>query len=252
MKALLLALIALSLAVPARAASELKLEIRDGKVTLDAKDVTVRQILAEWARVGQTRIVNLERVGSGQVTLQLTAVPEREALDIILRSLSGYMAAPRPGGSAGASAYDRILVLPTSSVAAAPRPQAPAFASPAPGAAVQPRVVPQPQLPGIPSLVLPEPADLDDDQDDDAPPASNRGIVTFGAPQPGALSQPGMIAQPAQPRTPAAGGAQQATPPSASNPWNVPSGTTTPGMVTAPAPPAGARQQAPTPPQPDR
>ena len=34
----------------------------DGRVTISAKDATIRQILAEWARVGQTRFVNAERV----------------------------------------------------------------------------------------------------------------------------------------------------------------------------------------------
>ena len=45
-------------------------------------------------------------------------MPERQALDIILRNVAGYMAAPRLASSTpGASGYDRILILPTSSVA---------------------------------------------------------------------------------------------------------------------------------------
>jgi len=32
----------------------LQLTIQDGRVSLIAKDATVRQILAEWARIGQT------------------------------------------------------------------------------------------------------------------------------------------------------------------------------------------------------
>ena len=47
-----------------------------GRSSLVAKDATVRQILAEWARVGQTRIVNGERIAGGPVTLELTNVPE--------------------------------------------------------------------------------------------------------------------------------------------------------------------------------
>ena len=43
----------------------------NGRVTLVAKDVTVREILAEWARVGQTRIVNAEKLTGGPVTLEL-------------------------------------------------------------------------------------------------------------------------------------------------------------------------------------
>ena len=51
------------------------LSIRDGLVSLDAQDVTVRQILTEWARVGKTRIVNVERITGGPITLKLDARP---------------------------------------------------------------------------------------------------------------------------------------------------------------------------------
>src|SRR5262245_17252568 len=98
----------------APADAQVRLTIADGYVTLDAKDATVRQILAEWARVGQTRIVNGERVVGSPVTLQLTHVPEGEALNIVLRSVSGYMAAPRAAAVPNASRFDRILVMPTS------------------------------------------------------------------------------------------------------------------------------------------
>ena len=40
---------------------ELRLSIANGRVTLVAHDVSVRQILDEWARIGQTRIVNAEK-----------------------------------------------------------------------------------------------------------------------------------------------------------------------------------------------
>ena len=78
------------------ARAEVHLIIRDGHVDLDARDATVRQILNEWARVGQTRIVNVEGITGAPVTLQLSNVPEAQALEILLRSVSGYMTAPRP------------------------------------------------------------------------------------------------------------------------------------------------------------
>src|SRR5580765_4452320 len=77
------------------ASADVQLTIQNGRVTLVAKDATVRQILSEWARVGQTKIVNVERIPGGPVTLELRDVPELEALDVLLRTLSGYMAAPR-------------------------------------------------------------------------------------------------------------------------------------------------------------
>ena len=88
------AFVAVALASPCWA-GQVKLDIRGGQVTLSAKDATVREILAEWARVGQTRIVNAERIGGGLLTLDLNGVPEAKALDTVLRSVAGYVAAPR-------------------------------------------------------------------------------------------------------------------------------------------------------------
>src|SRR3954468_11207547 len=101
----------LAFALPANA--EVQLSLRDGRVTLVARDATVRQILAEWARVGKTKIVNGERIPGGPLTLELKDVPEAEALDVLLRTLSGYIAAPRAALVADASLYDSILVMPT-------------------------------------------------------------------------------------------------------------------------------------------
>ena len=95
------------------ASAEVQLSIGDGRVTLVATNATVRQILTEWARIGQTKIVNVERIPGGPLTLQLTNVPEQEALDILLRSVTGYVAAPRPVAVANLSHYDRILDLET-------------------------------------------------------------------------------------------------------------------------------------------
>jgi hypothetical protein len=101
------------------------LQISAGRVTLHAQNVPVRTILAEWARVGGARIVNGDRVAGAPVTLDLEGVPERQALDIILRGVSGYVVAARELGAPGASMYDRIMILPTS---VAPRNPTPAAA----------------------------------------------------------------------------------------------------------------------------
>src|SRR5262245_46485162 len=95
-------------------AQQMTLHIREGLVTLDARNVSPRQVLAEWARVGGATIVNGDKVAGPALTLQLTDTPERQALDIILRNVSGYMLAARQPGSPGASRFDRILILPTS------------------------------------------------------------------------------------------------------------------------------------------
>src|SRR5437773_353951 len=88
------------------ASAEVQLSLQDGRVTLVAKDATVRQILTEWARIGQTTIVNVDRIPGGPVTLELSNVPEQQALDVLLRSLSGYLAAPRPAAAANLSRFD--------------------------------------------------------------------------------------------------------------------------------------------------
>ena len=77
------------------ASADVQVTMQNGRVTVIAKNATLAQILAEWARVGQTKIVNGERVPGGPVTLQLTDMPEQQALDTLLRSIAGYMAAPR-------------------------------------------------------------------------------------------------------------------------------------------------------------
>jgi hypothetical protein len=99
-----------AVSVPA-SAGELKLSMQNGRVTLIADNVPIRQILQEWARVGQTKVVNAEKVSGPNLTLQLIDTPERDALDIILRSVTGYIAAPRTTPMANAAVYDRITIF---------------------------------------------------------------------------------------------------------------------------------------------
>src|SRR5215475_16049958 len=89
--------------------AEVKVSMQDGRVSIVAKDATLRQILTEWARVGETKIVNVERIPGGPMTLELTNVPEQQALELLLRSVSGYMTAPRPVAASNLSAFDRIV-----------------------------------------------------------------------------------------------------------------------------------------------
>ncbi len=157
--------------LPARPAhADVKITINDGLVSIDAKDATVRQILAEWSRVGQTKIVNAERITGAPITLRLIQVPESQALDILLRSLSGYMAAPRSQPNPMASQFDRILVMPTS---AAPRPATTA-------AAQSPQAF-QPPPP------LPQGDDVEMDDPSQVPPGTpvNRGPIFPQYPNPG-------------------------------------------------------------------
>ena len=117
-RTLLILALAVLVAAPV-GAQNLKLAFNGGRVSVDATGVPVRTILNEWAKLGGTKIVGAERLAGSPLTLKLDDVPEAQALEIILRSVAGFMAAPR-GAVPGASMYDRILVMATSSGPAPP------------------------------------------------------------------------------------------------------------------------------------
>jgi hypothetical protein len=106
----------LLLAASSASAQEMSLAFQAGHVTLVARDMTVPGILDRWARVGGTAIVNGDAVAGGPVTLQLIDVPERDALEILLRAAAGYLVAERADARPSASAISRILILPRSRV----------------------------------------------------------------------------------------------------------------------------------------
>src|SRR3954471_3911411 len=87
---------------------DLSLTIANGRATLVAQDVPLRQVLAEWARLGHTTIVNGDKLNGPPITLQLVDRPEREVLDVLLRSASGYIAAPRTVAVADGSQFERV------------------------------------------------------------------------------------------------------------------------------------------------
>ena len=180
-KLVLLCSAVLAIAAPAWAGpGDLKLTIGEGRVTLVADNVPVRTILQEWARLGQSKIVNGEKVLGAPVTLRLINVPEAEALDVVLRSASGYLAAPREVQVANASQFDRIVILATSR---------PTSAAPAPQPTTQ---APQPSFPS--PNVAPPPV-IEDDQDPTEEPQNPQGApgqmpVTATRPGPIQVSPP--------------------------------------------------------------
>lgn len=243
MKKGVFALFALILAAAPCRAGDLTLTIRDGLVSLDAQNVTVREILAEWARVGKTRIVNLERVTAGPVTLRLEGVREADALDIVLRAVPGYVAAPRPSAVADASIYDRILIMATTTVVAA-RPQAPVQPPAASPDVTQLRMAPPPMLPdALPEPLAsdePEPP-LDPSEDPAIAAAAAAGLMPIQARPPIGTFVPGALTAPTRTPSPSDAQPENAAP---SNPWNAPVGTAQPGLAP-PTPPAAAPAPAP-------
>src|SRR3954468_2020692 len=200
------------------ASADVQLTMQNGRVSLVARDATVRQILAEWARVGDTKIVNMERVPGGPVTLELTNVPEAQALEVLLRPLSGYITAPRPVETANLSRFDRIILMPTL-----------ASARPATPSAPPPVFQQNPQFP--PQVAA------DDDNDDprpapnvQVPPQGQRGPVFNTFPQP-QVGNPAMNPQGATPQQ--APSPNAPTSPTPAAPYG---GVAVPGMVAPPPP----------------
>jgi len=227
-------LVAALLLAGSTAHAEVRVTLHDGLVTVVAKDATVRQILTEWARVGNTTIVNVERIAGGPITVELTDVPEELALDVLLRSVSGYMAAPRPILASNLSRFDRVVVLATSAAPKAPV----APSQPAPTFGQPPRFGP------------PQPTDEDGDEErppapgaPGVPPPNPRGPIFNTFPQPQVVNpQTGQgVAQPVfggQGQTPV----QQPVPPPTypSSPTAPFGGVAVPGMMV-PTPQAPAQ-----------
>jgi hypothetical protein len=265
MKQFLLSAAFFALLVPfAQAQQALKLEISGGVVNLEATSVPVRQILAEWARIGGTKVVGGEKIPGAPLTLKLVDLPERQALDIILRNVAGYMAAPRlAAATPGASSYDRIVILPTSTAVATAAPattggiRMPNAQGPMTG--LDRRIPPRP--PGL------QQADADDPDDPDEPPdPADTGVVNNGPvftfPQQPQPQVPGQVFMPVPQGV--NGGQPQITlqpnpngQPTIYNFVPTPSpnsggfgviGSPTPGTVAQPAPAPG--QPTPVPPRP--
>jgi len=211
------------------AAPGVQLTIRDGQVWLTTERATVGQILAEWARIGGTEIVNGDRVPGGPYTLALNGVSEQEALDVVLRAAGGFVAVGRSAalgidGAASASRFKRIVIVSggaassagsnTRSVSAAPR--APAYAPPPPP--VEP-VVSAPEV-GT-RIIGPDGQPVPDDQED-APPPGNSMPPGFSPPPDEA---PPPVTQPAPTTMP-----------------TIPPGVARPGMMPPPPPPGAPVQ----------
>lgn len=101
-------------------AQNVSLTFADGRVTLRTQNASARQILAEWARQADVKVVGAERLSGPPLTIQLENVPESTALEVVLRNASGYILAPRAAGERGRSLIDRIFVLPVSTASSAP------------------------------------------------------------------------------------------------------------------------------------
>ncbi len=230
MRATLAALVvALGVSTSAYAAGTVHLAIHDGRVDLTASGASIPQILDEWARVGDTRVVNGDRLPAVPVTLELNNVPEKQAIEILLRSAAGFIAVPRQA-AAGPSQFERIMILATSNppaVSAAERtfPAAtpPPFAGPPPV-----RVLPS----GATPVLGPDGRPVPDDQEGAPAPAAP---ATYNSMPPGFAAPPAMPAAAAPPAAAPATAAPATAP--APAPSSTVGGSSVPGTVVKPQPP---------------
>ena len=207
-------------------AQNLRVEFNEGRVSVDATAVPVRTILTEWGKVGGTKIVGAEKITGAPLTVKLIDVTEAQALETILRSVAGYMAAPRNTGE-GSSMYDRILVMATST-------------TPPPAARPTPANTNNGAFNGTQRFIPPrqaqqreQPEQEEQPEQDENPPGPP--VFTFPPPgQNGFQNQPGQIQSAPQNGQPVvinpATGAPQAEQPQA------PVGVSRPGMMVAPPP----------------
>ena len=165
-------------------AGDLKLTLNNGRATLIAQDVPLRQILDEWARVGKTTIVNGDKLSGPPLTLQLVDRPEREVLDVLLRSASGYIVAQRDVTVAGASVFDKVMILPVS--------RGPV------GVAANTPPTPFTNRPMQMQMQMPPPAPDDDDPPGEQPQVLPPGVVVpnGGVQNPNVQMPPGQGQQP--------------------------------------------------------
>ena len=215
-------------------ATPVELTVHDGRLSLVAVNATPAEIFDAWSRAGDVRVVNAERMPAAPLTITLEDVPEEQALDTLLRPVTGYLARRRTEPTATASIFDRIVIVPTAAAArpaaapGAPTPSAPPFSPaapplsrapqpPAPFAPPPPPAAPPPPT-GVTRIIGPDGQPVEDDQVGAPPPP----------PSSAAGDAPDMRAVPQPPR-PFAAPPQQATPPTP--PTSAPAGVPRPGMV---------------------
>ena len=140
------------LARPAHAQGPRTLDLKfgaDGLVTLSAQNVTVRDILAEWARQCGCYVVNADRLAGPPLAVPIAFVsaPQPAVLRTLLRETGGYALTPRRADSTSVSQYETIYII---------NPSGPvAYTSPA--AAITPiaiRSAPDDEIPPVMPIVI--------------------------------------------------------------------------------------------------
>lgn len=151
------------LSAQAQGPRKLDVSFDKGLVTIEAQNVTVREILLEWGRKGGSRIVNAEKLAGPVLPfVEFKAEPEVVVLRSLLRDVPGYGAAPRLTDVAGASTIEAVFILATRSV--------PVSAAGSAAAPMQSNTQVQQLVPQGPPQQQPAPRPLEGSVDSEIPP----------------------------------------------------------------------------------
>jgi hypothetical protein len=117
-----------------------------GLVTLKAQNVTVRDVLAEWARQCRCFIVNAQNLQGGPIAIPMLfeRAPQQRVLESLLRQAAGYVLTPQRPGANSLSSFETIYIVAVSN------PAPTAYSAPPPAAAMLP-----PPTPGSPDDEIP-------------------------------------------------------------------------------------------------
>lgn len=110
-----------ALAQDAPPARKLQLTFHEGGlVTLSAANVTVREILTEWARQCGCYVVNADRLSGGPLAIPVLfeRTTQKKVLESLLRQAAGYVLTPKRADGMSVSNYETIYILPTSTAVA--------------------------------------------------------------------------------------------------------------------------------------
>lgn len=156
-------------------ADTVQLSVGDGRLSLVAVNATPAQIFDAWSKAGGILVVNADRLSGPPLTLTLENVPEEQALDTLLRPVTGYLARRRTSPAPSASIFDRIVIVPTpagtrpATTMPAPAAPPPFAAPPAPGPTFPP-ASPVAPPPGPARIIGPDGQPVEDDQAGAPPP----------------------------------------------------------------------------------
>lgn len=108
-------------AAPRAQQVNVRIAFGDGRVTVEATDALVSDVLAEWSRVGGTLITGVDRIPATRLTLKLVDIDEWSAMTSLVGKSTAILAAARDNAPAGASRLTRLVIpLPNNGAPAAP------------------------------------------------------------------------------------------------------------------------------------